>query len=365
MRDVALPPIARSTAIDEAITARAWLVFNLSGGKDSSAALFAATQHLDKVGHPRERRMAVHADLGRAEWNATPSTVELIAEKAGLPLLVLRRGAGDLISRWEQRFESGKARYEALATYNLIGPWSSASLRFCTSEHKAQVIGPALAKRFAGETIVNVIGIRRDESSARAKAEVCKADERFARPGNPAGTRMLCWHPLVDWNEADVYRCHEVLGIPLHEAYTVFGSPRLSCRFCVLSSAEGLAASASAPSNHEIYRHLVALEARSTFSFQPARWLADLAPQLLSVGLRRDIEAAKQDAASRRALETGMPSGLRYVKGWPPRAPTPSEAEVIAASRRPILRRHGLSEAYPTGPAVRDRFAELLARKAA
>lgn len=154
----ALPPVARSVDIDEAFADGAWAVFNLSGGKDSSAALFAAMLHLDRLGHPRERRLAVHADLGRAEWDATPDMVERIAALAGLLLLVVRRQAGDLIARWEQRFENGKARYEALATYNLIGPWSSASLRFCTSEHKAQVIGPALAKRLAGQTIVNVIG---------------------------------------------------------------------------------------------------------------------------------------------------------------------------------------------------------------
>jgi 3'-phosphoadenosine 5'-phosphosulfate sulfotransferase (PAPS reductase)/FAD synthetase len=361
----ALPPIALSREIEDAIRTGAWLVFNLSGGKDSTVSLFAAMLHLDTVGHPRERRLAVHADLGRAEWDATPAMVERIAALAGVPLLVVRRQAGDLIARWEQRFENGKARYEALSTYNLIGPWSSASLRFCTSEHKAQVIGPELARRLRGATIVNVIGIRRDESSSRARTPVSKADERFAKPGNAAGTAMLVWHPIVAWSEAQVFGAHGMLGLPLHEAYTRYGSPRLSCWYCVLSSLDGLTASASAPGNAEIYRHLVALEARSTFSFQPARWLADVAPHLLSPGLIADIERARVEAAQRRQLEAALPKGLRYIKGWPPRAPSLPEAAQIATARTAILARHGLADRFPTPSAVLGRFEELLAAKAA
>jgi 3'-phosphoadenosine 5'-phosphosulfate sulfotransferase (PAPS reductase)/FAD synthetase len=186
-----LPPLAITAEIAAALAAGAWVAFNLSGGKDSSASLFACLLQLDALGHPRDRRLAIHADLGRAEWDATPAMVERIAALAGLPLIVVSRQAGDLIARWEQRFANGKARYEALSTYNLIGPWSSASLRFCTSEHKAHVIGPELARRLAGATIINVIGIRRSESSSRAAAPISKTDERFAKPGNRAGTRML------------------------------------------------------------------------------------------------------------------------------------------------------------------------------
>ncbi len=53
-----------------AIRESAWLVFNLSGGKDSTASAHAAIGLLDALGHPRERRIAIHADLGRAEWRS-------------------------------------------------------------------------------------------------------------------------------------------------------------------------------------------------------------------------------------------------------------------------------------------------------
>lgn len=357
------PPIALPPEIEAAIRAGAWLVFNLSGGKDSSAALFAAMPMLDALDHPPERRIAIHADLGRAEWDSTPDTVARIAARAGIALTIRRRQSGDLFDRWHQRFEAGKARYEDLSTYNLIGPWSSASLRFCTSEQKAQVIGPYLARLLAGQTIIQIIGIRRDESSARAAAPDWKPDTRFAAESNRAGTRMMIWHPVIEWSTPDVFQYHERHGIPLHEAYTRHGSSRLSCRYCVLQSLADQQAAASCKSNHEAFIHLVKLEARSTFSFQPARWLADTAPHLLPESLATDIARAKNDANHRRQLESTMPSNLRFQRGWPPRMPTSDEAALIAGVREQILIRHGLENRFPTGPAVRERFAALIAQK--
>lgn len=308
-----MPPIAIPPEVTAALHDGALVVFNLSGGKDSSAALFATLPRLDAIDHPRNRHIAVHADFGRAEWNTTPSTVEQLASLAGLPLTVRRRKSGDLFARWEQRFAAGKARYEALLILNLIGPWSSASLRFCTSEQKAQVLGPYLAQTYRGQTIIQVTGIRRDESNARSKAPAWKADTRFAAPGNHrAGTRMIVWHPIINWSTSDVFAFHETQNIPLHEAYTRYRSTRLSCSFCVLQSLADQKAAASAPSNREAFIHLVSLEARSTFSFQPSRWLADTAPHLLTAGLAADIQRAKRDNARRCELEAIMPRELRF-----------------------------------------------------
>ncbi|WP_235682096.1 phosphoadenosine phosphosulfate reductase family protein [Sphingobium yanoikuyae] len=355
-------------AIDDTVLAAvrrgAWFAFNLSGGKDSTASAHAAIALLDALGHPRHRRIAIHADLGRAEWRSTPAMVAAIADRLGIPLLVVSRSAGDMVARWEQRFLSGKRRYEALETYNLIGPWSSASLRFCTSELKVQVIGPELARRYRGETIVSVIGLRRDESPSRRSTPISRSDERFAKPGNAAGTNMLNWHPAVDWSADDVFGIHERHGLPLHEAYVRYRTTRLSCAFCVLGSAHDLAASAEAPGNLDLYRHLVAIELDSTFSFQPQRWLADVAPQLLSAARLREVARVKVRSHERRTLEAAMPPELRYVKGWPPRMPSLAEAALIAKARAPILAHHGLADHFPDAAAVQARFAHLLAIKA-
>lgn len=358
------PDLAVDDEIIAAIRAGAWIVFNLSGGKDSSAAMFAVNLYLDLLAHPRARRLAIHADLGRAEWASTPATVAHIAAIAGMPLTVVRRAAGDLVDRWIQRFENGKRRYEALETYNLIGPWSSASLRFCQSEMKAAVIGPAVARMLPGERIISVLGLRRDESHTRAAIQVAKADQRFAKAGNRRGTVMSLWNPLADWSAADVFHAHGQLGIPLHEAYTVWGSSRLSCRYCIFASLRDLQASAAAPLNGDVYRELVGIEARSTFPFQPTRWLADVAPHLLGSALQADIVRAKVDQAERRRIEAAMPAGLRYVAGWPPRLPTSAEAANIAAARRPILARHGLEDRYSSPTTILDRFAKLMAKGA-
>ncbi|WP_066768077.1 phosphoadenosine phosphosulfate reductase domain-containing protein [Sphingobium sp. CCH11-B1] len=355
-------------AIDDTVLAAvrrgAWFAFNLSGGKDSTASAHAAIALLDALGHPRDRRIAIHADLGRAEWRSTPSMVAAIAERLGLPLLVVSRSAGDMVARWEQRFLAGKRRYEALETYNLIGPWSSASLRFCTSELKVQVIGPELARRYRGETIVSVIGLRRDESPSRRATPVSRTDERFAKPGNAAGTHMLTWHPAVDWSADDVFGIHERHSLPLHEAYVRYRTTRLSCAFCVLASVHDLAASADAPGNLDLYRHLVAIELDSTFSFQPQRWLADVAPQLLSAAHLHEVARVKVRSHARRTLEAAMPPELRYVKGCPPRLPSLAEAALIAKARAPILAHHGLADHFPDAAAVQARFADLLAMKA-
>lgn len=356
----AAPDVAIDDLVLDAVAGNAWFVFNLSGGKDSSAAAQAATDLLDQLGHPRGRRIAIHADLGRAEWRSTPATVAAIADRLGLPLVVVRRSAGDMVARWEQRFANGCRRYKDLELYHLIGPWSSASLRFCTSELKAQVIGPELARRYRGKTIVSVIGLRRTESPARRDTPISRLDVRFAKPGNAAKTRMISWHPVVDWSADDVFACHDRYGLPLHEAYRCHGSSRLSCAFCVLASGADLAAATRATGNHELYRHLVAMEAASTFSFQPGRWLADVAPKLLAPSLGRDVATAKRAAAGRRKMEAAMPAGLRFVKGRPPRLPTLAEAGVIAEVRGALLRRHGLANLYPDARAVTRRFADLI-----
>lgn len=362
------PAIAIDAPIRAALDAGAQVIYNLSGGKDSGALAVATDLWLDKIGHPRNRRSCIHADLGRAEWQSTPATVQATADRLALPLDIVRRKAGDMVARWEQRFANGLRRYAALETYNLIGPWSSAALRFCTSELKAQVIGPHVAAKYRGQQIIQMLGIRREESSNRAKTDISKVDERYAKPGNRAGTTMWLWHPGVDWSMQEVFSCHAEHAVPLHEAYTAYGSSRLSCAFCIMASIRDMQAAASAAGNVPLYLHLVGLEASSTFSFQPDRWLSDVAPRLLSVEQQRAVEVGRHRAAERQAIERAMPAALRYVKGWPVRLPTMDEAAAVAIARGHILEHHGLSNIYGSARAVRDRFADLMdqhSRKAA
>lgn len=75
------------------------------------------------------------------------------------------------------------------------------------------------------------------------------------------------WHPILRWSRQGVLRFLEQSGFDLHEVYTQYGSSRVSCAFCILSSRRELAAAAKCADNVE-----VELEARSIFSFQAGYW---------------------------------------------------------------------------------------------
>lgn len=349
--------ISLSPEIGTALLHDAVVVYSVSGGKDSSVAAHAVNAYLDSIGHPRELRAAMHADLGRIEWKQSLAICESLCRQLGVPLHTVRHGRHDMISRWEERFTRGKARYENLEIFNLIGPWSSASLRFCTAEMKQQVISPALKKMFPGRTIISVIGVRREESANRSKAPISKPEPRW---NGRDGTRLISWNAIANMTTEEVFDYHVEHRIDLHEAYVRYKSGRVSCTFCIMQSVADQKAAAACNDNHDNFRHLVGMEADSTFSFQPARWLADSAPHLVTPDLAERIEVGKVRAIERRALEEAMPKGLRYTKGWPTRLPTIEEAAQVVAARRIILGHHGLKELYPTAQSVVDRFAELM-----
>lgn len=348
--------LALSPDVRAAIAAGSPVAFSLSGGKDSVSISHATSMLLDQLRHPRDRRVAIHADLGRIEWQSTPATVQAAADRLGVPLIIVRNRSYDMLSKWDRRFELGCRRYEQLLTYHLTAPWSSANNRFCTSEMKTQVILPELLRQFPTDRIISVVGIRREESIKRRLTPVSKAEA--ACYTRKRGANILTWHPGVDVREDEVYAYCERHSLPLPESYGL-GSTRHGCAFCVLASENDIRVAAHAPGNRGTLLHLVEREAVSTFSFQPDRWLGDIAPALLTPSLTADHARGKALGAERRRLEASMPANLRYVKGWPQRVPSIQEAGAIASVRSQILAMHGLETPYPTATAVRDRIAEL------
>lgn len=357
------PTIATDPVVSAALARDAIVAFSVSGGKDSAAATLATNAYLDTIGHDAKRRIVIHADLGRIEWAETPAQVAELADRAGLELIVVRRNAGDLIARWTQRFANGKARYEALDTYGLVGPWSSSALRFCTSELKTHVITTELRRRFPGQTVLSVVGLRRDESRSRALTPISKFEGRPVR--SAAAPQLINWHPIAAWTQRQVYAWHADHGVPLHDAYRLWHATRMGCTFCVLASLHNLQTSASAPTNRAAFKLLIDLELTSQFSFQPARWLADIAPALLTPRQQGRLDHAKAGAIRRRQLEASLPDGLRFQRGWPPRVPTHAEAVRIVAVRSEILAQHGLTDRFATPRLLIERFAELHAARLA
>lgn len=353
-----MPPIATTPLIESLLSNHAPVAFGVSGGKDSDALALATCAHLDAIGH-RGPRVLIHSDLGRVEWRESLPQCERLAQYLGLELIVVRRQAGDLLERWQTRWANNVARYAALECVKIILPWSTASMRFCTSELKTAIICRELIKRFPGQTIVSAAGIRREESAARAKAPISKPQNKLTSTKH--NTSGYDWLPIADWTKQQVLDLHTAAGFPLHSAYAT--NSRVSCMFCILASRSDLLASTAWPESHDLYRAMVQLEIASTFSFQDSGWLADLAPHLLSDEQRRGLENAKQRAKEREAIEAEIPSHLLYVKGWPTVMPTAAEARLLARVRVRIGELLGIEVQYNDADAIIGRYAELMAAR--
>jgi len=338
------------------------VAIGVSGGKDSDAVAIAVARHLDAIGHAGPR-VLIHSDLGRVEWADSLPSCQRLAARLGWELMVVRRKAGDMLARWQGRWANNVARYEDLSCVKVILPWSTPSMRFCTSELKVDVITSALKKRFPSHDIINVAGIRRQESETRRRMPVSAPLAKLTR--KRSGCTGLTWNAIIEWPVEDVLATISDAGLALHEAYTVYGASRVSCAFCIMSSIPDLAAAVRCEDNRDLYVSMVELEAESTFAFQGNRWLADVAPEWLPDNLRERIVIAKQSALKRQALEATLPAHLLYTDGWPTALPTAAEARLIANVRTDVSRLLALDARHLTADHVMERYVELLAAKPA
>jgi 3'-phosphoadenosine 5'-phosphosulfate sulfotransferase (PAPS reductase)/FAD synthetase len=352
------PALETAPKITELLALGAPVAIGVSGGKDSDVVAAETLAYLKQVGH-RGPRILIHSDLGRIEWKDSLPACERLARRYDLELVVVKRQAGDLMDRWLVRWRNNCERYAQLQCVKLILPWSTASMRFCTSELKTAIICRALVARYPGQTILSVVGLRRQESATRAHAPVYAPQARLTSA--TYGTSGYTWHPLLAWTLEEVLTYHRLHNIPLHEAYTRYGTTRVSCAFCILSSLHDLVQSASCPDNQDFYRELVELEIVSTFSFQEGRWLGEVAPHLLSGETLSRLKEAKRRAALREEAEDRIPKHLLYSKGWPRVMPTPSEARLLSEVRKGVAEIMELSIHYTDPKAIGCRYAELMA----
>jgi hypothetical protein len=128
----------------------------------------------------------------------------------------------------------------------------------------------------------------------------------------------------------------------------------------VLSSGADLSAASRCEGNQDVYRQLVALETESSFSFQPGRWLGDVAPHLLSADLARRLARARDVARQPEELERQIPDDLLLSKGVAGRLPTRSEAELLASIRREMPALLGFDVSYKSPEEVLVRYGQLL-----
>jgi 3'-phosphoadenosine 5'-phosphosulfate sulfotransferase (PAPS reductase)/FAD synthetase len=367
--------VERSVELDDdvraLIAADAPVAIGSSGGKDSTAAAIAVVEYLRAVGH-KGPVVLVHADLGdpdpalNVEWDDSLPTCERLGAFLGVPLVVTKRAAGGMMKRWIKRWQNNVKRYTEMSCVKIILPWSTPSMRFCTSELKSAPIASKLVKLFPGQRIISACGIRREEgngkeNSPRTNAPTSKLNKRLTNKG--AKTSGLDWNPIAAWSTTDVFSFCAARGFQMHEGYAL-GMSRISCRFCIMQDLSDQRVSASVAANAPVFRTVVGLEIRSTFAFQGSRWLGDIAPQLLDDETRAAFVASKDRAAKRVQIEKRIPKHLLYTKGWPTVMPTEAEAELLCTVRREVADLMGFEIQYTEPGKLVARYADLMAQKA-
>lgn len=281
------------------------LVISVSGGKDSDAMLRSLVSARLYYGW-QGGIYAVHADLGRAEWQATLPHIQRVTASLDVPLHVVYHTYGDLLDGIRRR----------MATRPDAPPFPSSAARWCTSDWKRSVIDRWIRQTFTGDcTVICAMGIRAEESKGRAAKPMTAIRAGASAPQKRR--EVIDWLPIHKWTLADVW---EELGYTLtelqaiqsetrqtgtppasfnaHPAYA-HGNQRLSCAMCVLASVNDLLNGAHY--QPETYRELCQIEIDSGFSFRNGFWLGSLRPDLLTDAQRAWYE---QREASVWAVDT-------------------------------------------------------------
>ena len=287
--EIRVPPECR-----EMIRAGALVAVNHSGGKDSQAMTILLSRIV-----PRAQLAAVHAPLGEVEWEGVVPHVEATLP-AGVPLIMAPVSSGkSLLDHVEER-----------------GKFPGIRQRWCTATHKRGPIERELRRhlkanpRFGGR-LINCLGIRRDESAARAKRVPWQHNERLS----VAGREVFDWLPIFDLSTEDVFRVIRVAGQSPHWIYRHLS--RCSCSFCIFSSPEDLRRAAEL--RPELYRRYAEIERRIGHTLSPS---GIPLPELTGI-------SPYESAYGADAMTLGSPRSRP------------------AAARRPLARRNGLKPPCP------------------
>jgi hypothetical protein len=357
--------ISTAPEVDALLDSGAPLLICSSGGKDSQCAAEQAVAYARARNHTGDV-VLVYSDLGRVVWADAMDQNERLAARLGIPLQTVKREAGGLMERWQKRWIDNVDRYVNLSCVKVILPWSTPSMRFCTSELKTAIIQRWIRKTYK-QPVVCVLGIRRDEGtskkSGRGAAPIFKLHTAKAgkKANLPEGS--VDWNCIVDVKTEKVFQIMRARPEVEQPSSYGFGAERFSCALCMMAKKIDLKAATRDSRNHPIYREQCELEIASTFSFQDKQWLSDIAPELLTEDQRTRLALAKVAAEERAQTESVIPKHLLYVKGWPTVMPTQAEAELLAEVRREIGRVMGLDVKYTEANEVLGRYAELMALK--
>lgn len=235
--------------------------------------LHAVVEYARDAGYPLARISVAHANLGRVEWSGARELVHEHAAHYGLRVDEARR-----------RNRDGEFR-DLLQHVEDRGKWPSPANRYCTSDHKrdpcARIILRVAAEARSAHphrechmpVIVHCMGLRAQESPARAKRVPWSLDTRLSR----AGRTVYQWLPIHGWSTADVWSTIAAAGTRPHPAYAA-GMPRLSCVFCIYANRAALLRAGRL--NPGLLADYVGVEQRTGHTFKDGLALADIQAEL-------------------------------------------------------------------------------------
>lgn len=237
--------MALPSHIQAEIEAGALFVVNHSAGKDSQAMLI----HLRAAGVPDHQMVIVHADLGEVEW---PGNMAHIRRYAGNVPIITARARRTLFEMIESR-----------------GMFPSPSQRQCTSDLKRGPIEREVRrhlKTIPGHSlrVVNCMGMRAQESAARAKRATWKFNVRNSK----AGRIWHDWLPIHHLTEQQVFQAIKLARQEPHPIYAQ-GMTRLSCQFCIMASTADLTTAARL--SPALYAKYVEMEKRHGHTLSMSR----------------------------------------------------------------------------------------------
>lgn len=222
-----------------------------SGGKDSQAMYLYLTRELLI---PEDQIVVIHAHLDGVEW---PGVIEHIEDTITAGTLNTVRSQWKdgspktLLNMIERRFE----------TRPDVPSFPSAAYRQCTSDLKRGPIQKFVrhTMKARGATVaVNCMGLRAQESAARAKKDTWKLNSALSK----AGRTVYDWLPIHGWTTLQVFSYIESHGQEAFHAYKG-GNERLSCMFCIMGCTSDLRHAARV--NPDLAGKLVDLEHRTGY----------------------------------------------------------------------------------------------------